>query len=1070
MSHYKYLFYILFCWITTANSQNFQIDHWSLEEGLSNSVVNHIHQDKWGIMWFATEHGLNRFNGYEFKIYRYNPFDSHSIGANYVEEVFESPNGDIYAILSVGGLSKLNRHSDKFTYYTYKMTGGQGNNFIQQLIWDEKGNTYASTFKGFNRINENTRRYELLQPDTIVAPSLQINSIWQLDTATFFLGSQKGLFYYNQKKDSLSWAQYPWRDSIHHTKYQITNFYKDKKNRLWIQSKNGGIFLYEENEKLLKPFWKDIDPSLNHWQNCTTVFEFRDTVLAAFKGLGLYFFDEQQQNFARYPKARMPQHINWAFPDSDKGFWIIGNSSRLFYIENQKCRPVFFDKINQKKNTINIRDAYQDREGNIWLATRGHGIYCVQPRQQQFGWMEELAEAANGDKHQLFVNEILETKNKEVWIGTDNGILIYHPSIQSFDFLNYEKDNSGLLHPYISALTEDYQGQIWIGTNKGVSIFNTENRSLKHYVAGVGGNYTFNSIANRAIYEDWEKRIWLCASNGLFLYHPEVDTFSHFHHHDHPKSLAGYSIRNILQTDKNTYWVGNISLGLNLMTYFPEQDSISCESFMLSDEHEHSGQLMTINALYEDEQKQLWVGTYSRGLLKFDNKNRRLVSVFPNEKPIPNIAAIVPDDKDNFWISANNGLHLYRPNSHQIQHFENTDGLQSKQFSIGAYEKGSDGKIYFGGVNGVNAFYPDEIQASFEVSPPMITGLKKFGEPLFFDQPLREMEKIELNYKDNFFSISFLSLNYGNAASTQYAYQLEGFDEKWVHCGNQRFANYTNLSGGDYIFKVKAGNIQGNWNEQIATLKISIHPPFWQTNWFYVLNTALLLGLFFLIYRLRWQIKMNQIRELEKVREKAAADFHDELGHRLTKIALFTETIFKKNPNLNGDVGTYLHKIRANSNELYHSLRDFVWAMNPRKDSVIELAILLKDFGDELFDNTGIHFRTEGIDNIDKPIPLEMDWKRHIVLIFKEAMHNALKHANCKNVTLSFSVKNSRLKIELIDDGKGFSLNEKYQGYGIGNMRKRAEKIGGQLKIGSQIKKGSQIQFEGKIAKKRLRV
>ena len=552
----------------------------------------------------------------------------------------------------------------------------------------------------------------------------------------------------------------------------------------------------------------------------------------------------------------------------------------------------------------------------------------------------------------------------------------------------------------------------------------------------------------------------------MFLYHADKDKFTHFYKLDHPKSVSGFTIRNILQTDTNTYWIGNISSGLDLMTYFPEQDSISCESYFFKDAHAHSEKLMTVNALYEDKQKQLWVGGYSRGLLKFDRNSNRLISVFPNQAPIPNIAAILPDDKGNLWISANNGLHLYHPTTNKIQHFENIDGLQSKQFTIDAAEKSKDGKLYFGGVNGINAFYPDEIQSLPHVAPPLIVGLKKFGKALFFEKPLQEMTGIELNYKDNFFTIEFLSINYGNPSSTQYAYKLEGFDQDWIYCSNQRFANYTNLSGGNYTFKVKAGNLQGNWNEQMASLKINIQPPFWKTNWFYLASTGVFLSLIILFYRLRWQIKMNQIREVERIREKAAADFHDELGHRLTKIALFTETIFKKNPSINRDISMYLTKIRDNSNELYHSLRDFVWAMNPRKDSVIELAILLKDFGDELFENTGIHFRTKGIEQLDQPTQLEMDWKRHIVLVFKEAMHNTLKHADCKNVTLSFSLKNKLLEIVLIDDGKGFSLNGKYQGYGMANMRNRVNKIGGVLKIQSKPNAGSVVKFRGKIQKR----
>ena len=485
------LFLLCFCFLQTSYTQNFQIDHWSLEDGLSNSIVNHIHQDKWGIMWFATEHGLNSFNGYEFKIYRYNPFDNQTIGANFIEKVYEDLRGNIYAVLSVGGLSKLNRQSDSFTYYNYDLENSWSNNYVHKLFFDKENKIYCGTFKGFNRINEQSRQYELLQPDSISARSIFVKSIWQQDSSTFYLGTAKGLFYYDMEEDSLSHFQYFWRDSIRKMEYRVSQFHKDSRQRLWALSTNGGIMLYEENKKQLKCFFKDIDPSLSQRQHCITAFEFRDTFFAVFHAQGMYYYDEKKEGFQLYPKAKTPKNINGAFPDGDRGIWLIANSSKLFYIQDHQCQAVFFDKINQKKNTIHIRDAFQDKEGNIWLATRGRGIYCVQPLPQQFGWMEQFEEAAQGDKYQLFVNEILEARDGNIWIGTDNGILIYQKSQNTFEHFS-----TGLSNNSIASLTEDHLGQIWIGTYSSISIFNPTDRSFKHYTRE---NSKLNSTVNRQI-------------------------------------------------------------------------------------------------------------------------------------------------------------------------------------------------------------------------------------------------------------------------------------------------------------------------------------------------------------------------------------------------------------------------------------------------------------------------------------------------------------------------------------------------------------------------------------------
>lgn len=223
------------------------------------------------------------------------------------------------------------------------------------------------------------------------------------------------------------------------------------------------------------------------------------------------------------------------------------------------------------------------------------------------------------------------------------------------------------------------------------------------------------------------------------------------------------------------------------------------------------------------------------------------------------------------------------------------------------------------------------------------------------------------------------------------------------------------------------------------------------------------------LYRLRWQIRERRIREIDLMREKAASDFHDELGHRLTKISLFTEAIFSLQPTLDQKVWDYLGKIRANSTELYHSMRDFIWAMNPRKDNFFELAVLLKDFGDELYENTGIQFTATGIGEEQRQIWLQMEWKRNLVLIFKEAMHNSLKHSQAEQVRLHFRLQRNQVEIRLHDDGQGFDLPDARQGYGLGNMQRRSDRLGGRLQIETAPSRGTTVIFTGELPKtKRL--
>ena len=329
--------------------------------------------------------------------------------------------------------------------------------------------------------------------------------------------------------------------------------------------------------------------------------------------------------------------------------------------------------------------------------------------------------------------------------------------------------------------------------------------------------------------------------------------------------------------------------------------------------------------------------------------------------------------------------------------------------------------------------------------------------------PVYETKSIELDYSDNFFSFEFVALDYTNSARNQYAYQLEGFDADWIYCNDRRYAGYTNLDPGSYTFRVKACNSDGIWNESGLAIDIHITPPFWQTWWFYFVSSILILGCGWLVHSYRVQVKVREMQQIERVRKKAAADFHDEMGHKLTKISLFSEIVMQRLNGSSPETAEYVDRINDISGSLYHGMRDFLWTLDPTKDSLFEVAIKLKDFGDEFFNGTGVHFRAIGIDATLKQFTLTMDWKRHLLLIFKEGMNNTLRHSNCQNATLLFRLQDDLLHVELVDDGKGFGI-QKNDGNGIRNMKNRAAKLGSQLEIFQTNGHGTTIKFRGEIS------
>jgi signal transduction histidine kinase len=305
---------------------------------------------------------------------------------------------------------------------------------------------------------------------------------------------------------------------------------------------------------------------------------------------------------------------------------------------------------------------------------------------------------------------------------------------------------------------------------------------------------------------------------------------------------------------------------------------------------------------------------------------------------------------------------------------------------------------------------------------------------------------------------------------------LAGFDRDWIYCGTRRYASYTNLDPGKYVFRVKGSNNDGVWNETGVAVTVVIHPPFWQTWWFSVLAIGCLFvgAAFSHQYRVRYKIKrlleIERVRALEneRVRQQVADDFHDELGQKLTNMTLFAE-ILKRNLNgISPESANYLDKIRETSKNLSVGVRNFIWALDPEQDSLYDLAIYLKDSGDEIFDKTGVDFRVSGISPELEHVKLPMNWRRHLTLIFKEGMNNVLKHAACKNVTLEMMMKYDHLVISLADDGKGFNGKGDYgtngeSGRGLSSMANRATKLQGELIVITHLGRGTTIQFKARI-------
>lgn len=451
----------------------------------------------------------------------------------------------------------------------------------------------------------------------------------------------------------------------------------------------------------------------------------------------------------------------------------------------------------------------------------------------------------------------------------------------------------------------------------------------------------------------------------------------------------------------------------------------------------------------------IWIGTFGGNLNKFDSRKGQFLRFDQNNGLNGNVIyGILEDDLGNFWLSTDNGIIKFNYSTEKTTYFDVNDGLQSLEFSGGAYLKTKTGKMYFGGVIGLNYFYPDSIKENLIVPLITISSIKIFDEEIHGYKT-----NLDLDYDQNYLTFEFSSLDYTNPDKNQYLYKLENFNESWIHTNSKnRIATYTNLPPGEYTFKVLGSNNDGLWNTKATIITIVIHSPFWERWWFISLASLTLILIVFSIVYTRFQ----GILAVERLKAKLAADLHDNVGAGLTEISILSELVSAKLPSITSDIKANLNNISETARHLVDTMSDIVWVVNPKKDALPDLVVRLRDSYGDIYSYKGISFKTQNIDKLAN-IKLTMEYKQHLFLILKEALNNSLKHSNCSKIILDVSIKNNILTITLSDNGKGIDNFSFSHGNGIKNMKYRAELINGKLDWNSNELNGTSITFTCKI-------
>jgi diguanylate cyclase (GGDEF)-like protein len=777
----------------------------SLEQGLSQTSVLCVFQDRQGYMWFGTEDGLNRYDGYAFKTYKYDPFDAGSLPNNMVWAIVEDRSGDLWLATEGGGVARWDRATDRFV--RFGQTSTELSSRTRTILAAPDGALWIGTKDaGLARLDPASGVLKRYVQDPNDPGSLSHNAVYALlfdRSGRLWVGTDGGL-------NRLDPATSRFERFLHDTSRpeslsddRIRSLFEDRAGRLWIGT-YGGLNRLEPNGDRFQQYRHDPAnaSSLSH-DRVRAIFEDNTGRLWVGTDGGLDLMDRQRSAFARY------RHD----PTDLAG---LGDG--------------------------NVMSLYQDRGGLLWVGTRSAGVHKWNPATWSFGHRTKLASEPNGLSEKS-VTSFTEDRGGRVWIGTLGGGLHTMDRLTG-ELSRYTGKAAAGLGDRVMALASDAEGSLWIGTmDQGLGRLNPTTHELRRFRHDASDPKSLGADAVMALGVDSVGDLWVGTYGaGLNRYDASTGAFSRYRHDPaKPTSISADIVTSLAEDPSGALWLGTDGGGLNRF----DRRSGEFRHFKHDPNDPKSLGSDTVFSLRVDAAGRLWVGTRGAGLALLEARSGASTSFrhFTQREGLANdvVYGILPDGDGNLWLSTNNGLSRFDPRAERFKNYDASHGLQSNEFNFGAHYRSASGELFFGGVNGFNAFSPQRLVTNTNVPPVVLTSFLKLNRPAKTARPLSQLDRIDLGHRDDVVTFEFAALDYAAPQRNRYAYRLEGFDPEWIEQGGVRRVTYTNLEPGSYRFRVRASNNDGVWNEAGLNLGLSVEAPPWRRWWAYV-GYVLLLG------------------------------------------------------------------------------------------------------------------------------------------------------------------------------------------------------------------------------------
>jgi ligand-binding sensor domain-containing protein/signal transduction histidine kinase len=863
-------------------AQPIRFQHFSVEDGLSNSQVYSVLQDKQGYLWAGTDNGLNCYDGYSFKVYHHDPTDSTSITGYPIYCLFEDRAGYLWIGTAGGGLDRFDPSTKSFEHFINDPSNlnSLSDNYVQSIFQDNAGSLWVGTKRGLNKFHLATKTFERFTTEH----KKSVMSIVQGADDFLWLGSFGGglqKFHFSTKEFENFGHDPANLNSLSND--NITFICKDRLGALWIGTDSGEVDKFNPSTKTFQHFnHNPLNPSSLSPGSVSSIYQDRSGALWIGTFGGLNKFDPKTKSFEHFkrdpanPSSLSDDLVYCIYQDRSGILWMGSYNGLNMY--NTQAKPFeHFTNVPYNKNSLSnsfVTAIYQDQAGPLWIATGGGGLNKFNPKTKSF---EHFVNSANPKSlNDNYVNCVYQDKSGTLWVGTDGG---------------------------------------------GLDKFNQKARSFRHFRHNPSDTTSISNNVIYSIYEDGSGTLWVGTFDGLNKFNPKTNTFEHFKHDSkNPGSISNDFVNFVFQDRAGIFWISPFGHGLNKFDPITK----TFEKFIHYPNNPRSLSHNGIFYVHQDRSGSLWIGTNGGGLNKFDPATKSFTS-FTMKNGLPNdcVQAILEDTHGNLWLSTNKGLCKFNPRTFTCHNYDVTDGLQGNTFISNSAQLGANGKFYFGGSSGFNAFFPDSIKDNAYIPPVVITDFKVFEKSMNYGLTPRD---IELTYDQDFFSFEFSTLNFIQPQKNQYAYQLVGFDKDWIYSGTRRYASYTNLNPGTYFFRVKGSNNNGVWNEEGIKIKVVILPPRWMTWWFrgivIVLSGTLITAIYLVrtanIRRTNKRLTATvelRTRELQEKNEEIATQ-NEELIQHQEEIIAQREQLALQNENLETEVAKRTLELTVQNQQL----------------------------------------------------------------------------------------------------------------------------------------------------------